>query len=367
VTTAEPDRERWDAHATARNRALHAGQGPMNLMSFDEALKRGTGRRHVLLGNGFSRALKDDIFAYDALFERADFSALSPSARKAFDVLCTTDFEVVMRALRDSASLASLYVAKDPDAAKSMRRDADGLRDLLAETIATNHPDRPYDISDEAYKACRLFLARFDGHIFSLNYDLLLYWALMQTELAPPMLESDDGFRQPEEGPADYVVWDPSDAFKQNIFYLHGALHLFDAGATLRKMTYSNTGEALVDQIRRALDKGFFPAIVTEGTSVEKVTKIMHSAYLGRGFRSFGQIGGTLFTFGFAMSGNDQHWLMMIAKSKVGLLAVGLYGDPESDANAAIRQRAEALRAARRGRNALDVVFYDAKSAAVWG
>jgi hypothetical protein len=339
----------------------------MTLMGFEDALKKAPGKRHALLGNGFSRALKDDIFAYDALFKRADFSGLSPSARKAFDVLRTTDFEVVMRALRDSAALASLYAASHPDVAKMMAQDAEGLRDLLAETIAKNHPDRPYDIDDEAYKKCRQFLSHFNGNIFSLNYDLLLYWTLMQTELAPPTLDADDGFRQPEDGPAEYVVWDPSDAFQQNIFYLHGALHLFDAGATLQKMTYSNTGEPLVEQIRRALNKGFFPAIVSEGTSAEKVTKIMHSAYLGRGLRSFGNVTGSLFTFGFAMSENDEHWLKRIGKGKIGLLAVGLYGDPDSDANAAIRHRAESLRATRRGRNGLDVVFYDAKSAAVWG
>jgi len=88
----------------------------MKVLAFEEALRRVRGSRkpHLLLGNGFGRAYRNDIFSYSALFERADFSALSNSARRAFEVLSTTDFEVVMRALRDAATLLELY---DPGSA----------------------------------------------------------------------------------------------------------------------------------------------------------------------------------------------------------------------------------------------------------
>ncbi len=337
----------------------------MMVVSFGQALRSATGKRHLLLGNGFSRALRNDIFAYEALFDRADFGALSSSARKAFDALGTHDFEVVMKALRDAQRIVSLYAPAASDAAEQMTRDADGLRDLLAETIAQNHPDRPHDVSAEAYRACRAFLAQFGGSIYTLNYDLLLYWALMQTEL-PPSIISDDGFRQPEDGPAEFVTWDPTEA-QQRVFYLHGALHLFDAGQSLNKMTWVNTGTPLVDQIRSALRDGLFPVIVTEGTSGEKKTKIMHSAYLSRGWRSFANITGTLFTFGFGMWLNDEHWLRLIERGKVSLVAVGLYGDPDSDANRVTRSRAVKMRSARSPKRPLELLFYDAGSAAVWG
>ena len=50
----------------------------IDLLSFDEVLTKGAGfpKRHLLLGNGFSRALRNDIFSYDALFDRAEFSTL---------------------------------------------------------------------------------------------------------------------------------------------------------------------------------------------------------------------------------------------------------------------------------------------------
>lgn len=337
----------------------------MNFLSFEDAVTASKGNRHLLLGNGFSRALRNDIFAYDALFKQADFSGLSANARKAFEVLSTTDFEIVMRALRDAEKLVALYAAASPNAAAAMAQDAARLRELLATTIAKNHPDRPHDISAASYGACRTFLSRFNGKIYSLNYDLLLYWALMQSEI-DPRVESDDGFRQPEDGPAEYVTWDPAGTDDQRIFYLHGALHLFDAGGTLNKMTWKNTGLALVDQIRTALSRGLFPVFVSEGTSEEKKAKIMHSAYLGRGLRSFPNIKGTLFTFGFAMSPNDEHWVRLIEKGKLALLAVGLYGDPEAAWNREIVSRAEAIKAARRGKP-IDVIYYQAESAAVWG
>lgn len=338
----------------------------MSPLTFDEALARASGKRHLLLGNGFSRAIRKDIFAYAALFERANFEPLSPSARKAFDALGTTDFESVLRALKVSSKLVPLYAPEAPSAAQRLSADSDALRNLLAETIAKNHPERPHEISTDAYRACRAFLRHFVGSLYTLNYDLLLYWSLMQSELLPS-IDSDDGFRQPDDGPTDYVTWDPSESHSQRVFYLHGALHLFDAGSSLTKMTWVNTGLPLVDQIRSALGDGLFPVVVTEGTSEEKKEKIMHSGYLSRGYRSFAQITGSLFTFGFAMSSQDEHWLRLIERGRTSVLAVGMYGDPTSPGNKVIIARAEALRAARSTRKPLELLFYDAASAGVWG
>jgi hypothetical protein len=66
----------------------------VELLTFQDALARAPANKqpHLLLGNGFSRACRNDIFAYDALFDRADFNRLSPSARQAFEALETTDF-----------------------------------------------------------------------------------------------------------------------------------------------------------------------------------------------------------------------------------------------------------------------------------
>ena len=66
------------------------------------------------------------------------------------------------------------------------------------EAIAENHPDHPFEIEKEQYAKCKQFLLNFD-RIFTVNYDLLLYWAVMQSEVQPN-IPCDDGFRKSEIG-----------------------------------------------------------------------------------------------------------------------------------------------------------------------
>jgi hypothetical protein len=336
------------------------------LPRFKNALRkvREGSKLHVLLGNGFSRACRDDIFAYGALFERADFTSLSRFARRTFSVLETTDFEVVMRALRHASTLLGLYETSDPDIADQLRRDAQGLREVLVSAIAGSHPGLPADVPLEAYASCKRFLSHFDK-IFTVNYDLLLYWALMQEEIAPAV-QCDDGFRTPQEGPAEYVTWEPDLSYDQNVYYLHGALHLFDAGAELQKYTWVNTGIPLIQQVRAALEANLYPLFVAEGESAQKLERIRHSAYLAKAHRSFVASTGALLTYGHSFSDSDSHILNEIVKGKFSQLLVGIYGDPGSRRNRALMTRASALAAQRPSRKPLEVLFYDAESAAPW-
>jgi hypothetical protein len=156
-------------------------------------------KRHLLLGNGFSIALKPDIFTYGSLYENADFSA-APRVPRLFDALHTKDFEIVIRHLQDAAVVVEVYRPNLVRLASALRQDASAIKDALVAAVAKRHPDRPYDVSPTQYGACRRFLSRFD-HIFTLNYDVLLYWALMQDEVDDLALRPDDGFRHPEDDP----------------------------------------------------------------------------------------------------------------------------------------------------------------------
>jgi hypothetical protein len=185
----------------------------------------------------------------------------------------------------------------------------------------------------------------------------------MQKELEPKELQIDDGFRTPDSGPEDYVTWDIEKTDKQSLFYLHGALHLFDAGSELKKFTWINTTIPLVDQIRQALNADMFPLIVSEGKSEQKLSHINHSGFLSRAFRSIAHISGSLFIFGHSMAENDEHILSLIENGKVSQLFVGIYGDLKSSGNQHIIQRASQMAAARPKR---ELHFYDAEGAAVW-
>jgi len=188
------------------------------ISTYADALRNAqtTGRPlHLLVGNGFSRALRNDIFSYSALFERADFSALPRTARDSFERLETTDFETVMRALKNAAVLLNLYAPQDADTQQRMQSDAGALREVLAATIAQNHPAGPFEVDEHQYTCCRAFLSPYRS-IYTLNYDLLLYWSLMH-EQAGPNIECDDGFRKPDDPEAPYVTWEVEHTQKQNM------------------------------------------------------------------------------------------------------------------------------------------------------
>lgn len=358
----------------------------VTLITFDQALRRAEayGKRHLLLGNGFSIACKPDIFAYGSLFEEAK-KTMSKALAAIFDAMGTQDFEEVIRALQNAATIVSVYRPKFLETRKMLHTDADKLKTDLIQAVAGRHPARPNDITDERYIACRTFLSHFvgsgaGGKIYTMNYDLLLYWALMHEEEDPLtliVLDHNDGFRKDQEDyDAPYVEWQGERAAHgQNIHYLHGALHLFDAGHQLQKYTWVNTGKALVDQANEALKKNLFPVFVAEGDSKGKLTKIQHSAYLHHNFKSFAGIcqtgsraGTALFVFGHSFATNDAHVLNQIGTGKIAHLFVSLYGDPDSKTNRAIRAGVDRIAALRpKAFPVLKVDFFDAASAKVWG
>ena len=338
------------------------------MLSFPQALERSAevkGKRHLLLGNGFSIACRPDSFSYGQLLAEADLNPLSVSGHELFEHEETVDFERVIRSLRTAARMADFYGTSDPSLAARCGADADHLKDILAATLAKKHPENVGEISEAEYRSARDFLANFD-HFFTLNYDLLLYWALMQ-ELEPA-IDHNDGFASdPDDEDAPWVVWSDYRQDGQTVYFLHGGLHLYAQGATLRKLTFSRTGIALIDQIRDQLDEGAFPLIVTEGSSQEKHAAILHHAYLAKCLRSLASCSGSLFIHGHSLDENDRHVLRGIIEGKYKALFVSLHGDPQNESNTAIQARAQALADERPSRKPLAVEFYDADSAATWG
>lgn len=352
------------------------------VLTFDDAIEHSARfkKRHLLLGNGFSIACRPKIFTYGSLFEQADFSS-APRLPAVFDAVGTTDFEHVIKMLEDASRVVPVYSSEATEAAGQMAADAEALKDILIQTVANNHPNIPNDIDEEQFWACRRFLSHFlgdankDGKIYTLNYDLLLYWTLMHDDMGfddPIDLAANDGFGRDEDTEPEYVNWmGESSAHGQRVHYLHGALHLFDAGAELQKYTWVNTGKPLLEQAREAMGADKFPLFVAEGKSNQKLAKIKHSAYLHHSYKSFSaqmaQRNDALFIFGHSLAANDQHILKKIARGKIGQIYVGLYGDPESLGNKQIRSAATALAHLRDDKLQLEVAFFDAASAQVWG
>ena len=343
----------------------------VKVLTFSAALKdseRHHKKRHVLLGNGFSIACRPDIFVYRKLFEQADFSK-SPSAKAAFDALGTTDFERVIKSLCDAAKIMRAYGVEKAKI-KAAERDCEILKELLVQTIADSHPGWPGEIHDDENAAAQKFLEPF-GTVYTLNYDLLLYWTKMHYE-DQKKVKADDGFRTSYDDvvnreESDYVVWESTQGHGQNVYFLHGALHIFDTGTEIQKYTWCRTKVRLIEQTRQALSEDKFPVFVAEGTSDEKLERIRHNDYLTKAYKAFGSIAFPLFIHGHSLAPNDEHILKLIERGKSPHLYIGLHGDSASKSNQYIIRRAHRLADSRSKKYPLGVSFYDSESADVWG
>jgi Domain of unknown function (DUF4917) len=349
------------------------------LLTFQQILDETEGRkRNAILGNGFSIACKPKIFTYASLFSMADFTK-NPELPLVFAALGTQDFEIAINALQNMSALLPIYMPGHAAPVLKMQQDADVLKKILIETVTKNHPDSPIDVTEDQYLACRQFLANFigenTGKVFTLNYDLLLYWTVMHTEFSDGQvidLAARDGFGDDDAmAPEDYVTWQGEIASSRStMFYLHGALHLFDDGANLRKFTWIRTGDRLKQQSWAAISSGALPLFVSEGTTEAKMQKITHSAYLYQAYRALRNAASStkdaFVVYGHSLADNDLHIFKALARGRFPTLYVSLFGDPTSATNEAIVKQARKLQELRRG-SPLEVKFFDAQSAAVWG
>lgn len=323
-------------------------------------------KQHLLLGNGFSINFDPARFTYGALLAKAYADKLvGPIAQGLFTRLGTQDFEAVIRRLGDAAaSLEVIDAAKYASEIAVLRTEAADLKEALAQVLAGLHPERPYDIPEASYQRVRAFTDQFDS-IYTANYDLLLYWALMQD--IPGMLKrrSDDGFRDPGYE-ADYVLWDYLNPYSQTVHYLHGALHLYRGDDGLKKLTWRRTEEPLIDQIRAQLAANFYPLYVAEGSSQEKLQQIHTSDYLSKAHRSLACVGGGLLVYGLSFSDNDSHIVDAIGRSRIERMAVGLHGVPTGPANQATIAAVGELQVRRGPKKPLDVRFFDSATVPLW-
>ena len=243
----------------------------------------------------------------------------------------------------------------------------------------------PSDIPDKKYHTCRDFLSYFvsddkKSNIYSLNYDLLLYWTLMhEFEDEDFNLVFNDGFYKEYDEElheaSSELYWEGKTS-EQNIHFLHGSLHLFQGNGLLEKNTWVNTGVRLITQARIALNNDKFPLFVAEGNTEKKMSKIFHNPYLFNSYKSFEDVsnggkgktpGNTcIFTYGLSFADNDVHIFNKIANGKIKHLFVSIYGDPENESNASIFARCESMKD-KRDEYPLSITYFDADSANVWG
>lgn len=318
-----------------------------DLISFDEAIARTNGKdRALLIGNGFSI----EHFSYRTLLENAGFDEEGP-LRRLFQALDTFDFESVMKALEDAAVVEGAY--GNNAQATTFQQDADRLREGLVNAVRATHPAHREDIADRV-PSCVQFLKNFSA-VFSLNYDLLLYW--VQLDIAR---DFKDGFGLGEEhagfrGPFREAAY-------CNIYNVHGGLHLFktaEGDVEKRLMGASGVIDAIAQTITQAKR---LPVYVAEGTSQKKMAKINSIPYLRHCYDQLGSRQGILFVYGHSAAPNDAHIYRALFKSSIDHLYFCIH-TPTANADAIA---GELARYKRLYSSIVDYTLVDSVSARVW-
>jgi hypothetical protein len=211
------------------------------------------------------------------------------------------------------------------------------------------------------------FLKQFQT-VVSLNYDFLVYWAMLAANerwgctwfkdcfLKGTFEEDWERLRAPY-GAADGATL---------VFYPHGNLVLAtDLYGNEIKLA-NNDYESLLDSIVRNWESGTYtPLFVSEGTCRQKLQAIYRSRYLLNVYTSvLGDLGSNVVVFGWSMSDQDVHILDAICSNtalKVLAVSVRMHGDIESRCN----QIEKKIRAAS-GDMKREVVFFDPESEGCW-
>jgi tRNA(Ile)-lysidine synthase TilS/MesJ len=171
----------------------------------------------LILGNGFSINLTNGLTNFKNLYEKSNISK-DANISKIFKELSEYDFEKVIDYLTNSSFISRIYGDSQNEARYD--DDANRIREELIKTLEEIHPSDFNTIS--SYVAdCGNFLKNFDS-VFSLNYDLLLYWINVNQNIFK------DGFGGANNSDTvDNIFHIRYFAKKEtcDLHYLHGGLH----------------------------------------------------------------------------------------------------------------------------------------------
>jgi hypothetical protein len=272
----------------------------------------------LLVGNGLSINFWSS-FSYKRLLEQAE---LNQAARQLFNDFGTTNFEVVLEALwHAERTLAAL--GRSTTAVNNLYRHVQNQ--LMAEIRRVHVPWEVVPAQALTKLASALSAHRM---VFTLNYDLLTYWAVM----AANQSESFGDFfwsHQNTFSPADCAL-SPT---RTGLVYSHGGVHLWqDSVSGYTGKWTRQSGGRLLSTLARAFDNmpNRQPLIVSEGTSAQKMAVIRRSDYLSFARRCLINDVDNTVIFGVSFGTQDAHIIDALAAGPTRRFAISVLPGSEA-------------------------------------
>lgn len=207
--------------------------------------------------------------------------------------------------------------------------------------------------------------------VISLNYDLLVYWAMMESN-SRTQYKMKDCFSKPAGSNLKFEyninkfreehggVTDPT-----LVFYPHGNLILaIDEGGDEIKIANRNMG-SLIGEIINKWMRNYIPLFVSEGSSEQKLRTIRRSAYLNFVYESvLPFLGEKIVIYGWKMAEQDEHLIDKIFRNgKVREVCISVYIDTESTYTL---EQERVVRILERINSGINIRFYNAASTNCW-
>lgn len=256
-----------------------------------------------------------------------------------------------MRALEDAAQVELAYGEKARS--DKLLSDAARVRDGLIYAVHAVHPGIQFDVPKAQREACAIFLKHFRS-IFTLNYDLLLYWVIVHSAVTTFF----DGFGLGHEidGFREYV---PNPQF--NTYYVHGALHLF-LGPRRETKKRVVTDDTIINDIAATIRRTKqLPLFVAEGSSDQKLARINSVPYLADCYRCLQCLDGSIFIFGHSAGEEDRHIYDAVFGGEIEKVFFFIH-EPKQDW-LPLRQRLASFNEINKR---IEVFYVDAASAKAW-
>ena len=321
----------------------------------------------LILGNGASIAI-DSCFSYRSLYEIATNGSLSTEVQRVFERYQTCDFEFVLKMLWRTHQVNQLLGVCDPPVEAAYNT----VRNALIETVHRVHVD--YQLVEPYLPQIHQFMQEFEN-VFSLNYDLIVYWAMIYGNKEKSGNWYKDCFAGSDQTFIDDVEWMRKPI--QNhlnkstmVFYPHGNLVLATnvLGQELKLCARENS--ALLDNIvQRWSATDSTPLFVSEGDSDQKLRSINRNAYLHTIYSSVlkGLHKPSICVYGWALGRQDEHLIKAIGATYPSKLAISVYtGDPNYKKHCEMILHELPNNNNFYGFKYTDISFYDSSSQGCW-